>query len=191
MQTVPTACAPTAINLVSTCSTDRYPDTRLLPPDPVIYTSTVRYLAVYSVRHELVVNGDIDTAFAVAQDYSRRGEWDPFIREYTIHTPDIGLAKGFQVSVVSKQRMTMTVEYVNYREPEQVAMKMISSSRLFSKFSGYWNFEVVDDTTTRIIFGYKFEPRSYFKPVYFVIKWVLSYEMKMRLRALKRYIEDF
>ena len=142
------------------------------------------------VIEQIIVNKSRDLVFLLAQDYDLRLDWDPFLKDISFVSENNDLARGLQVWVKAHNNMEMTVEYTNYKYPEHVSMKMINGPFIFKKFSGLWQFDEIDDQTTCVLFKYSITPILILKPGSLIIKWILSRDMRKRLKALKESIES-
>lgn len=86
-------------------------------------------------------------AFAVSQTHGDvRLLWDPFIRSQHL----IGAsapAKGVRTETTSRHRIRMISEYVSYKPPTQVGMRMVEGPWFFESFGGGWAFAEADGGT--------------------------------------------
>ena len=77
---------------------------------------------------------DVATAFAVSQTHGpERLAWDPFVKHQELVGGDRP-AKGVRTHTVSRHRLKMVTEYVSFREPTQVGMKMVEGPWFFANF---------------------------------------------------------
>lgn len=108
-----------------------------------------------SVRVDLPVA----VAFAVSQTQGEvRYRWDPFVRRQELidaHLP----GKGVQTRTRSRHGLLMVSEYVSYRPPTQVGMKMVEGPWFFRTFSGGWSFHAIDGEHTEATWRYTFSCR--------------------------------
>jgi len=128
-----------------------------------------------------------EAAFDLSQDYDRRLQWDPFLREAKL----LGASKaavGVVARCVSRLGIAMDTEYVAFRRPAVAAVKMTKGPKFLSHFSASWNFREVSDGETEIRFIYAFELRGLFpqKPFEALIAQIFSFEMRRRLHSLSR-----
>lgn len=129
--------------------------------------------------------------FDLAQDYGLRLTWDPFLRELAFRDGATEAAVGVRVWVRAHNGMTMEVEYLTLRRPEQVAMKMVAGPRIFRQFSGAWLFKALGPQATRVTFRYNFacRPALLAWAMEPVVARVLRRDMEARLAGLKRHAE--
>jgi hypothetical protein len=100
------------------------------------------------VESTVVVPVPVETAFAVSQTTGTiRLRWDPFIRRQYFLGGAILPDKGVQTVTVHRLGFTMVSEYVSYRPPTNVGMKMVRGSWFFERMAGGWRFDPHPDGT--------------------------------------------
>lgn len=123
----------------------------------------------------------LDVAFAVSQTHGEiRLAWDPFIRRQHLIDADRP-AKGVRTRTVSRHRLGMTSQYVSFRPPTQVGMKMIDGPWFFSTFAGGWTFapgSTDDETVATWRYTFTIRPR-----------WLAPIADRIGVRLLRRDIE--
>ena len=134
------------------------------------------------VTHDVPV--DVATAFAVSQTHGpRRLEWDPFVKRQHLEGGDRP-ANGVRTHTVSRHGLEMISEYVSFRPPTQVGMKMIDGPWFFSNFAAGWAFAPIDahDPTagTRATWRYTFATRP---------AWLSPIADRIGSRLLRRDID--
>ena len=78
------------------------------------------------VSSTVTVPLDPARAFALSQTYGElRYRWDPFVREQRLLDGATAAAKGVRTWTRSRHRLTMVSEYVTFRPPGHVGMKMV------------------------------------------------------------------
>lgn len=133
-----------------------------------------------------VISRSADDLFRLSQDYGERLIWDPFPDDYTfLNGSDV--KEGTQLEVIDKSGRSMIVEYVSFRPPYVVAIKMISGPWYIREFAGSWAFKKIDADTTKVIFKYNIKPRFGFTA--FILEWVFRRYTIKRIDALKLYAE--
>lgn len=144
-----------------------------------------------TIQAEIEIEAPQGPLFALAQDYGLRLEWDPFLREMKFRDGAREAAVGVRVWVRAHNGMTMEVEYITLRPPDQVAMRMIDGPELFGQFSGAWLFKPVTPTRTRVVFRYNFttRPRILARVMAPIVGGVLRRDMEGRLAGLKQAAE--
>lgn len=96
------------------------------------------------IESSLRVPVDVATAFAVSQTHgAQRIAWDPFIKRQELVGGDRP-ARGVRTRTVSRHGLKMLSEYVSFRPPSQVGMKMIEGPWFFDNFAAGWSFAPLD-----------------------------------------------
>lgn len=128
--------------------------------------------------------------FDLSQDYSKRLAWDPFPESYRFLN-GTQPAKGLQLEIVAKNGFSMTVEYVSYKRPSVVAIKMVRGPWAFAKFAGSWTFQKIPPDSSKVTFKYNIigAPSWLRYIVTPVINFVFGRSAKRRLAALNDYME--
>ena len=120
-----------------------------------------------------------DVAFAVSQTHGEvRLKWDPFIADQRLIDADRP-AKGVRTATTSRHRLKMLSEYVSFKPPTQVGMKMIEGPWFFSSFGGGWTFRPVEGGT-EATWRYTFTVRP---------SWLAPLADRIGIRLLQRDIE--
>ena len=142
--------------------------------------------------------------FALTQDYEHRLDWDPFLREARVlDAREVGV--GVKTWCVAWFGPGMETEYVSLNAPRVAAVKMTRGPWFLERFAASWQFDervpVATDSyswfdfrepgVTLVTFRYYITIRPRW------LKWVLEpvcilvfrYEMRKRLRGLKRFVE--
>jgi hypothetical protein len=134
-----------------------------------------------------------DVAFRLSQTYGEiRYRWDPFVKEQHLLDGATGAAKGVRTSTTSRHGLTMVSEYVTYRPPGHVGMRMVRGPWFFQSFSGGWNFAERADGGTDATWRYNFTCRpSWIRPVADPIgRWFLGRDIRKRLEAFAAACAD-
>lgn len=93
------------------------------------------------VESQVVVPVPPEVAFAVSQLTGEvRMRWDVFIREQRLLDGAERPAVGVRTLTVSRRGLRMVSEYVSYRPPTSVGMKVTELPWFFSKLGGGWRF---------------------------------------------------
>ena len=157
------------------------------------------------VSSTVVVPLDRARAFALSQTYGElRYRWDPFVREQRLLDGASAAGKGVRTWTRSRHRLTMVSEYVTFRPPGHVGMKMVTGPWFFKSFSGGWNFAPVDggdaggspttegSPATEATWRYNFTIRpAWLAPVADRIGvWLLGRDIHRRLDAFAKACAD-
>ena len=115
------------------------------------------------VQSTVTVDVPIEVAFWVSQTRGElRRQWDPFIRSQHLLDGAERPAKGVRTKTRSRHGLAMVSEYVSFRPPTQVGMKMVGGPWFFHKFSGGWTFREVNPDRTEAVWRYTFQVRPGF-----------------------------
>ena len=146
------------------------------------------------VESSVTVPLDPERAFALSQTYGElRYRWDPFVREQRLLDGAAGAGKGVRTWTRSRHHLTMVSEYVTFRPPTQVGMKMVTGPPFFRSFSGGWNFSPAGDgTSTVATWRYNFTIRpSWLAPLADRVGvWLLGRDIRRRLDAFASACAD-
>jgi hypothetical protein len=146
------------------------------------------------VESTVTVPLDPARAFALSQSYGElRYRWDPFVREQRLLGGATAAAKGVRTWTRSRHRLTMVSEYVTFRPPTHVGMRMVSGPWFFRTFSGGWNFAPGGGgTSTEATWRYNFTIRpAWLAPVADRIGvWLLGRDIRRRLDAFAAACAD-
>jgi Polyketide cyclase / dehydrase and lipid transport len=144
------------------------------------------------VEATAVVPLDPNRAFALSQTYGElRYRWDPFVVEQRLLDGAVAAGKGVRTWTRSKHRLQMVSQYVAFRPPEHVGMRMLSGPWFFATFSGGWNFQPVEGGT-RATWRYNFTIRPpWLAPLADRIGvLVLGRDIRRRVEAFARACSD-
>jgi ribosome-associated toxin RatA of RatAB toxin-antitoxin module len=136
-----------------------------------------------TIERSIDIRAPAPWLFDVTQDYSRRLDWDPYLSKAELYGDEADV--GVRAWCVSKfPPMGMETEYVSFKRPEVVAIKMTRGPWLLRMFAGSWRFEE-RGSQTRVTFRYRFETRpSLLAPI---VERTFSYDMAKRLQGLRAY----
>src|SRR5262245_34970577 len=141
----------------------------------------------------IVVRADPVALFDLSQDYGRRLNWDPFLKEATLLGGAAGPATGVRAWCVARSGLGMETEYVTVARPRIVAVRMTRGPGILEAFAGSWRFESLGPERTRVVFRYHLKARpTWLRPVLEpVLTALFSLDTRNRRRALKRAAESF
>jgi Polyketide cyclase / dehydrase and lipid transport len=131
-----------------------------------------------------------ESIFTFSQDYSKRLSWDPFLREATLLANAVSAGVGTRSWCVTWFGLGMESEYVSYHPPQVVAVKMTKGPWLLRQFAASWNFHAVGTNQTEVGFLYSFQVQPFLRVLTPLIGAFFRYEMRRRLRSLKRACES-
>jgi ribosome-associated toxin RatA of RatAB toxin-antitoxin module len=100
------------------------------------------------------IDRSAEELFALTQDYSLRGAWDPFPESYEFHGGANGPDVGVELTVRAKNRQSMRVRYVSFVKPRAAAIEMLAGPWFIRRFAGTWRFEQESKRSTKVVFKY-------------------------------------
>lgn len=147
------------------------------------------------VESRCVVPVDVETAFAVSQTTGEiRKRWDPFIRTQFFLHGATAPAKGVRTYTVQRFGFRMESEYVSYKPPSNVGMKMTKGSWFFERLGGGWRFSSADGQPghTLAVWRYNFacQPKWLAPIAERIGAFVLQRDIDRRIRGFARGCED-
>jgi hypothetical protein len=147
------------------------------------------------VESRCVVPVSAEIAFAVSQTTGEtRLRWDPFIRRQRLLDGATVPAKGVRTFTVQRFGFRMVSEYVSFKPPTNVGMKMTKGSWFFEKMGGGWRFTPVegDPGKTLAVWRYNFtcKPRWLAPVAERIGAIVLQRDVDRRLDGFARGCED-
>jgi len=151
------------------------------------------------VDSTVVVALDPERTFRLSQTYGElRYRWDPFVVEQRLLDGADAAGKGVRTWTRSRHRLVMVSEYVTYRPPDHVGMRMVQGPWFFKSFSGGWHFAPASaedggvDGGTVATWRYNFTCRpGWLAPVADRIGvWLLGRDIRRRLDAFARACAD-
>jgi hypothetical protein len=144
------------------------------------------------VESSVIVAVDGATAFAVSQTQGAiRYRWDPFVSEQRLLQNAAAPGIGVRTLTTSRHRLKMVSEYVSFRPPTQVGMKLIEGPWFFAAMGGGWSFHAVPEGT-RVVWRYTFSIRPrWLAPIGDRIGvWFLQRDIDRRLAGFARGCSD-
>lgn len=130
--------------------------------------------------------------FNLTQDYSRRLDWDPFLKEARLVGSATGAGVGVRAWCVARNGLGMETEYVSFNPPRVTAVKMTRGPKLLSKFAGSWRFQEIAPGRTRVVFRYNMAAAPRWLGFAFdpILRLVFRHDVGKRLKALKHVAEN-
>ncbi|MDA1052917.1 MAG: SRPBCC family protein [Planctomycetota bacterium] len=135
-----------------------------------------------------------EVIFDLIHDYSRRLDWDPFLREARLlngaHFADRGVSSRC-VARWAVGGLAMDTVYVSFTRPRVAAVNMTNGPLFLRSFAASIRQERIDNKATRVTYRYNFESQPSWlafvtEPI---VGWVFYRETCRRLAALKRFLE--
>lgn len=152
------------------------------------------------VEATVVVPLDPERTFALSQTYGEiRYRWDPFVYKQRLLDGADRAGKGVRTWTRSRHRLVMVSEYVTFRPPHHVGMRMVQGPWFFKSFSGGWNFSPASaegdqggEGGTVATWRYNFTSRPrWLAPIADRVGvWLLGRDIRRRLDAFARACAD-
>jgi ribosome-associated toxin RatA of RatAB toxin-antitoxin module len=145
-----------------------------------------------ALQHSIVLRADRAALFALTQDYQRRLEWDPFLREARLLDGAPRAEVGARAWCVAWYGLGMETEYITLVPPRLAAVRMTRGPWLLRAFAGSWRFDEVGPDQTRITFRYHFTVRpGLLAPLLApLMRAHFARDTRRRLEALKEAVEQ-
>jgi ribosome-associated toxin RatA of RatAB toxin-antitoxin module len=138
-------------------------------------------------RQSVEIAAEPQNLFDLTQDYSRRLDWDPFLKEARLVGEAEQAGLGVRVWCVARNGLGMETEYVSYNPPGACAIAMTRGPWLLRSFSGSWRFDRIGPARTRVRFTYHLLGRPGVLPR--LLGLIFARATCRRLAALKRAVE--
>jgi hypothetical protein len=145
-----------------------------------------------SLEHSVLICAMPEELFALTQDYSRRIEWDCFLKRGELLGGARQAGLGVTALCVAKSGLAMESEYVSFNPPHVCAVKMTRGPWFIDSFAGSWRFQEEAPGQTRVYFKYtvRARPRWLAPLLSPVLAWVFARDTRKRLAALKAAVEE-
>jgi ribosome-associated toxin RatA of RatAB toxin-antitoxin module len=145
-----------------------------------------------TIKHQVEIACSQERVFDLTQDYSKRLNWDSYLREAYLLNGVERASVGVDSYCKNRSGSVMISRYISFSRPNVAAVTMIKGPFILKRFSGAWNVKKLDDGKTLLAFTYSFELRGgllgrVFLPVAI---YLFSKDMKARLVSLKQYLES-
>lgn len=145
-----------------------------------------------SFEYAAEIDATPEDLFWLTQDYDRRLDWDPFLKEARLVGGATQAGLGVRAWCVARNGMGMETEYVSFKPPHTVAVKMTRGPWPFASFAGSWRFKPIAPGRTRVIFRYNVTARPRFLGFIAdpILRRIFAYEVDKRVKGLKRAVES-
>lgn len=144
------------------------------------------------LHHSILINAPAESLFRLTQDYSRRLEWDPFLRSADLIDGATSAGVGVRALCVAHSGLGMETEYVSFNPPRACAVKMTAGPRILRRFVGSWRFEETTPGQTKVDFTYTLEAKPWWLSWLLtpILALVFARDTRKRLAALKAACES-
>ena len=135
-----------------------------------------------------------EVIFDLIHDYSRRLEWDPFLREAQLLDGAAAAGTGVKTRCTARNGfggLAMETVYVSFDRPRVAAVKMTRGPAVLETFAASLRQEEIGPGLTRVTYRFNFSTRPrWLRAIASPIAALLfRREMRRRLGALKSYLE--
>jgi hypothetical protein len=132
--------------------------------------------------------------FGLVHDYPRRLEWDTLLRAAYLDDGNTKAARGATSVCVGKWYLgsiALKTVYVSFDRPAVAAVKMLNRPPFFDSWAASIRHEDIGDGTSTITYTFHFTAKPRFLRFFLdpLMEIVFDFEVRKRLRALKRYFE--
>jgi len=143
------------------------------------------------IKLSCTVDASADHLFDLASDYTRRLQWDPFMKSMEFPDGEVAMAKGVRSITTAYNGMRMETVFIAFQRPEVIAMDMTWGPWMFRSMSGTWRFSAVSPEKTDVLFAYHFtmRPRIFAWLLNPVTGFILKRDMRKRIKCLKQAAE--
>jgi ribosome-associated toxin RatA of RatAB toxin-antitoxin module len=143
-----------------------------------------------SISEAEIYNRNIKWLFDFTQDFINRKKWDKQTSEIDFIGEYKELKKGAVVFTKSIEGVYMETEYLTFKPPTEISVKMLNKSQIFKDFIGTWNYSSNDSNMTELRITYSFN----LKFPYNIIKHKISKKIKLnmtnKLSLLKEFLNE-
>ncbi|TFF39264.1 type II toxin-antitoxin system RatA family toxin [Mucilaginibacter psychrotolerans] len=146
-------------------------------------------MASYHFSEKIMINKPAEVIFDYTQNYSKRLDWDTFLKQAELINGATEADKGVRAWCVARNGIGMETKYVTYNRPRTTAVKMTRGPYMFSSFAGSWKFSTLEPDRSKVTFFYTYRLRFPFTLVGGLIKSNLRGNVRQRLRDLKKCVE--
>jgi hypothetical protein len=144
-----------------------------------------------TIEREIEIDASAEALFDLTQDYDRRLLWDPFLKEARLVGGATEAGVGVRSWCVSWLGMGMEAEYVSFKRPRVVAVKMTRGPAILASFAGSRRFFELGPSRTRVVFRYALSAHpAWLRPLLDpILARVFANDIADRLRDLKHVAE--
>lgn len=131
---------------------------------------------------------NIDWLFDFTQDFENRKKWDKQTLEIDFIGDFTALKKGAKVYTKSLEGIYMETEYLTFDSPNEISIKMLNKSAVFSDFFGSWHYTSTDNGKTTLKITYSFNLRFPYSLIKHKVSQKIRMNMIKKLNMLKRHL---
>jgi ribosome-associated toxin RatA of RatAB toxin-antitoxin module len=139
-------------------------------------------------RQSVEIAAETQALFDLTQDYSRRLDWDPFLKEARLVGGAERAGLGALAWCVARNGIGMETRYVSFEPSRVCAVEMTRGPWPIRTFAGSWRFDRLGPGRSRVTFTYHLVGRPRFLTR--LIGLIFARETGRRLAALKMAAES-
>lgn len=137
-----------------------------------------------------VFDRDIDWLFEFTQNINNRKKWDKQTLEIDFMDDSVELKKGSKVYTKSKEGIYMETEYLTFKSPNEISIKMLNKSSFFDDFIGIWDYTSIDRFKTELKITYCFNLKFPYSLFTRQVSRKIRMNMIKKLSFLREYLSE-
>lgn len=135
-------------------------------------------------------NESIDWLFSFTQDFIERKKWDKQTLEIGFFDGCTELKKEAKVFTKSREGVYMETEYLTFKAPYEISIKMLNKSPIFKDFVGTWNYDSIDNNNTTLRITYCFNLRFPYSLAKRKMEQRIKVNIAEKLNFLKNHLNE-
>lgn len=143
-----------------------------------------------TISEKETLDKNIDWLFSFTQNFTERKKWDKQTLEIDFFDGFTALKQGAKVYTKSVEGVYMETEYLTFKAPHEISIKMLNKSPVFSDFIGMWNYESTDNEKTILKITYRFNLRFPYNLVKRKVEQRMRVNMTKKLNFLKNHLNE-
>jgi len=144
----------------------------------------------YSISAIDTFDRDINWLFNFTQDLNNRKMWDKQTLEIDFIGDIIELKKGTRVYTKSVEGIMMETEYLTFKSPNEISVKMMNEYPIFRNFIGTWKYDSTNNFKTTIKITYSFNLKFPYNLINRKVSQKIRVNMTEKLYLLKMYLTE-
>lgn len=147
-----------------------------------------------TIEAAIDIHASPEAVFDLIHDYTRRLEWDPFLKEARLLEGAESAGLGVKARCTARNGfggLAMETVYVSFDRPRVAAVKMTKGPAILDTFAASLRQEGIDPDVTRVSYRFNFstKPRWLRMIADPIAARLFQREVRQRLQALKRHLE--
>lgn len=143
-----------------------------------------------TISEKETLDKNIDWLFSFTQNFTERKKWDKQTLEIDFFDGFTALKQGAKVYTKSVEGVYMETEYLTFKAPREISIKMLNKSPVFSDFIGMWNYESTDNEKTILKITYRFNLKFPYNLVKRKVEQRMRVNMTKKLNFLKNHLNE-